>query len=198
VDVAAMPVELPEDVAASSFEFEQIADERAFESRQVRVGQEMWLAGFPAQLESNPAGWPVLRRGMIASYPLTPTKSTKTFLADISSFGGDSGAPVLVLPSLSDGRTSAARPLIAGLVIGMERQTDKTSLPFEELTFHMPLGLAIVAEAPFIRETIELLIRERKEDHRAPTTAPAASTPAASSSPVRSSNSRRPPRPVLP
>ena len=46
---------------------------------------------------------------------------------------------------------------VVGLVHGMHRQTDKASLPLQELTFHTPLGLSIVVQAAFLRDTIELL-----------------------------------------
>lgn len=55
----------------------------------------------------------------------------------------------------------ASRPtgLIVGLVVGMERETDKVSMPFEERTVHHPLGLAIVAHSEIIRQTVERLLR---------------------------------------
>jgi hypothetical protein len=49
--------------------------------------------------------------------------------------------------------------LIVGLVLGMERQTDKVSMPFEERTVHYPVGLAIVAHSEIIRQTVELLLK---------------------------------------
>src|SRR5262249_55559828 len=135
---------------------DQIADEAAFKAKQVRVGQDAWIPCFPARLESNPAGWPILRRGSIASHPLAPTKAQKTFLLDYSAFGGDSGAPVVVLTDVKRGQGKEQRPLVVGLVFGMNRQTDKATLPFEERIMHTPLALAVVVHAPFIRETIDL------------------------------------------
>jgi len=156
-DLAALPVTLPENVAVSPFRFAELADEPAILAKRVRVGQSVWIPSFPAKMEANEAAWPVLRQGVIASYPLAPVQVTKTFLVDVRTFGGDSGAPVVVLPA-SDGHADG-EILIAGLVLGMHRQTDKATLPFEELTFHTPLGLAVVAQAHFIRETMESLER---------------------------------------
>jgi hypothetical protein len=42
----------------------------------------------------------------------------------------------------------------------MQRQTDRSTLPFEEKTVHMPLGLAIVAQAAFVRELVEAMGRQ--------------------------------------
>lgn len=156
VDVAVLPVELPADVSIVPFQLSQLGDEAVIEAKRVRVAQEVWIPCFPARLGSNDAGWPVLRRGAIASYPLGPTRAVKMFYIDTSAFGGDSGAPVLVHPEASQA-TSTTPPLIVGLVIGMHRQTDKSSLPFEERTVHMPLGLSIAVHAQLIRETIGLL-----------------------------------------
>jgi len=45
------------------------------------------------------------------------------------------------------------------LVLGLERETDKVSMPFEERTVHHPLGLAIVAHSDIIRQTVALLLK---------------------------------------
>ncbi len=95
LDIAVLPITLPEGVAITPFSLDQIADESFLKSDQIQVGQRCFVPCFPAKLEANSAGWPVLRRGSIASYPLHPVAKDKTFLLDYSSFGGDSGAPVV-------------------------------------------------------------------------------------------------------
>ena len=151
VDIAVLALELPDGVAVKPFRIDQLADEKAVADRRVRVGQDVRIPCYPAKLEANPAGWPVLRKGSIATYPLAPVKAAKTMLVDFSAFGGDSGAPVVVI--------SETGPLVAGVVVGMHRQTDKATLPFEERTVHTPLGLALVVQAAFVRELIESLDR---------------------------------------
>jgi hypothetical protein len=152
VDVAALALAVPEGVDVKPFRLEQIADEKWATGRKVRVGQDVCIPCFPAQVEANGAGWPILRKGSIATHPLTPLSSAKTMFIDYSHFGGDSGAPVVQY----DGK----EPIVVGLVIAMQRQTDKSSTPFEERTVHTPLGLAIAVQSPFIRETIELLLKK--------------------------------------
>lgn len=149
LDIAALRLQVTEGVSIKSFPFEQLTDEMSIKARQVRVGQETFIPCFPAKLEGNEAGWPVLRKGSIATYPLAPVRSAKTILVDYNAFGGDSGAPVVVVTD--------QKPLVVGLVLGMHRQTDRAVLPFEERTMHTPLGMAMVAQAHFIRETIGLL-----------------------------------------
>jgi hypothetical protein len=150
LDVATLLVDLPEGTAARPIPFDQIADEARIINRTIRVGQETWIPCYPAKLEANAAGWPILRKGSIASYPLAPVKSTKTMLIDYSTFGGDSGAPIAIV--VDD------RPVVIGITSSMQRQTDRSSLPFEERTMHTPLGLSIVTHAAHLRDTIELML----------------------------------------
>ena len=147
VDVAVIPVEPPAGVDLLPLPEEHITDEKFAADRRVRVGQEVCIPCFPAKVEANGAGWPVCRRGSIASHPLLPLAAAKTIFIDYSHFGGDSGAPVF---AEIDGR-----PHAVALVIAMQRQTDKTVSPFEERLVHTPLHLAIAVQAPLIRQTID-------------------------------------------
>lgn len=152
IDIATIYVDLPDDVAAKPLLLDQLSDEAHVIDKTVRVGRETWIPCYPAKLEANEAGWAVLRKGSIASHPLTPVKSAKTILVDYRAFGGDSGAPVAMI--VND------RPFVVGVVLGMHRQTDRSSLPFEERTIHTPMGLSIVGQAVFLRETIDLMINK--------------------------------------
>ena len=152
IDIATIFVDLPENTAAKPLLLDQLADEAHVINKTVRVGRETWTPCYPAKLEANEAGWPVLRKGSIASHPLTPLKSTKTMLIDYRAFGGDSGAPVATIVN--------EQPVVVGIVLGMHRQTDRSSLPFEEKTMHTPMGLSIVGQAAFLRETIELMMNK--------------------------------------
>lgn len=146
-DVAVMPCTLPDGVGCQPFPLAAIATGDDFENRQIHVGRRVRVACFPAQTESNAAGWPVLRTGFVASHPLTPPLGLERFFVDYGHFGGDSGSAVVI-----DG---IDRLLIAGVVVAMQRQTDRITSPFEEKIIHTPLGLAIVIPGPFLRETIE-------------------------------------------
>jgi len=148
LDVAAIALKLPEGIDVKPFEASQIASIQFAVEGKVRVGQDICIPCFPAQVEANRTGWPILRRGSIASHPLVPLSKARTFFVDYSSFGGDSGAPVVVEV---DGKAH-----VVGLIIGMQRQTDKTKMSFEERTVHTPLGLGIAVQAPLVREVIEM------------------------------------------
>lgn len=160
-DVAVIGVEPPADADLLPLAVDQLADAAAFDRGDVRVGQHAWVACFPAQTEANAAGWPVLRQGAIASHPLAPVAAVESFFVDYAHFGGDSGAAVVV--------ERAGGPLVAGVAVSMQRQTDRVTAPFEEKKVHTPLGLAIAVPADRIRATID-------QWHERPTTDPGAVT----------------------
>ncbi len=141
--------------APPSTSLDQLARADDFARGKIPIGSDTWIFRFPAKLEANEAGFPILRHGSIASLPLMPLSTNRTFLVDFNTFGGDSGAPVM----LKDRGTVHPRCLIIGLVLGMHRQTDKVSMPFEERTVHHPLGLSIVAHAEIIRQTVEAVLK---------------------------------------
>lgn len=148
-DCAALPITLPENVTMHVLAWEQLLDDEGADVDQLTVGRDIYVACYPAKSEANPVGWPILRRGIVASYPLRPVQQAPTMYLDISGFGGDSGAPVAMVTS------EGLR--ITGLVAGMIRQTDKVVSPFEERITHTPLGISIVVQSPWLRRTIEQL-----------------------------------------
>lgn len=149
MDVAVIRIELPANVDAQPLPHGQIADEKLTGEGKLRVGRDVIIPCYPAGLEANAAGWPVLRKGSIATHPLTPLAAARTMLIDYTHFGGDSGSPVLAVQDKT--------PMVVGIVIAMQRQTDKTVTPFEERTVHTSLGLAVTIQSPFILQTIDRL-----------------------------------------
>ena len=155
-DIAALAIGLPEGTAANPLRFELLADESWVTGRKLHVGSDVFIPGYPATLEANETGWPVLRRGMVATHPLTPLAGAPRMLVNANTFGGDSGAPVVLV--------TGDEAIVVGMVVGMQRQTNRSTMPFEERTFHMPLALAIVVRAPLIRETVDLLKQAEVQD----------------------------------
>ncbi|NDH95177.1 MAG: hypothetical protein EBZ13_11740, partial [Planctomycetia bacterium] len=136
----------------------QIASAKLAEDNKLHVGQEVFIPCYPAKLEANKAGWPILRKGSIATYPLTPLNSARTIFIDYSHFGGDSGSAVVAI--IDD------EPVVVALVFAMQRQSDRMVMPFEERTVHTPLGLAIAVQAPIIRSTIEMHLSKPDPDQK--------------------------------
>lgn len=146
-DVAVLPWTVPDGVDLQPFPLASIATAVEFDAGRVAVGQRVRVACFPAQTEGNAAGWPVLRTGTIASHPLAPAATLERIFVDYAHYAGDSGAAVVT----DDGQAS---PLVTGVVVAMQRQTDRVTSPFEEKTVHTPLGLAITVPSPLLLETV--------------------------------------------
>ncbi len=160
LDVAVLPVDLPEKTAARPLSVRQVADAAWASERKLRVGGDVYIPGYPATLEGNEAGWPVLRRGFVATHPLLPLENAQKMFVNAATFGGDSGAPVAFL--------YGDEVRIVGLVTGMQRQTSRSKMTFEEHVSHMPMALAITVQAPFICDTIELLGKQEEKEEEQP------------------------------
>jgi len=146
-DVAVIGIVPPADAEVEPFTRGDIADAGRIDAGVVRAGRWAWVACYPAQVETHASGWPVLRHATIASHPLLPVTAATTFLVDYSHFGGDSGAAVVV--------DADGRPVVAGVVVGMKRQTDRVKSPFEERTMHTPLDLAVTVHPVLVGEALD-------------------------------------------
>ena len=146
-DVAVMRIEAPPEFAKAAIPLSWLADEDAFERDGVAPGDEMFVLGFPEGLAANRQGFPILRVGRVASYPLTPVREFPNFLLDFRVSAGNSGGPVFMTHGLR--RASDAPPQEEPFVAGI--LTQQTSVGGE------PLGLGVVIHAVFVREAVALL-----------------------------------------
>ncbi|HEX7885125.1 MAG TPA: serine protease [Phenylobacterium sp.] len=149
-DVAAITIKAPPEFAKAALPENYLAADETFEKYQVTAGDEMMALGFPRGLSANSAGFPILRSGRVASYPVAPAKMFPTFLLDFSVFPGNSGGPVFVShPVKSDGVTPVADKGDTGFIAGL--LTQQVELNSERLE------IGIVTHAKYVRETIALL-----------------------------------------
>lgn len=153
VDVALMNVDLPDFVSKQAEEIpflstNMLADDELMAELEIHPGDELLSLGYPLGIGANEAGFPILRRGTIASYPLIPASETKSFLFDFEVFPGNSGGPVYFVDrdrayggAIHLGQTVY---FVAGVITEQHEQ----------------LRLAIVVPAHFIKETLTLLDRQ--------------------------------------
>jgi hypothetical protein len=122
-------------------------------------GINLKCLGFPLGMESNPAGFAILRTGDIASYPLLPTAQTKTFLMDFRVFKGNSGGPVYFSqPQWRGGVKFGGRAqFIMGLISQEALFPIQSADPYGASVRELQLMLGVVVHASIIRQTIELL-----------------------------------------
>jgi len=160
-DVAAMYVSLPLNMITGGILGTQLlADDEALRKFAIHPGDNIFALGFPLGLEANEAGFPVLRSGRIASYPLLPTSETKTFLFDFRVFKGNSGGPVYFSDSnrFYDGSPHLGTiQFIVGLVSQETVVTEKIKGLYAVREETYQLGLAEVVHASLIKQTIDLL-----------------------------------------
>src|SRR5690606_24476801 len=159
LDVAVMRITAPEPFARAAIPAGYLASETSFDEQDVSTGDELMVLGFPRGVSANNAGFPILRSGRVASYPLSPAASP-TFLLDFAVFPGNSGGPVFLTGGAQRVSSAPAKPLIAGLL------TQQVELNNERLE------IGIVTHATFIAETIGMMD---------PQLAPAAKPPTAAS-----------------
>ncbi len=168
-DIAVIAITAPPEFARAAIPLSWLATEATFDEYALGPGDEMMTLGYPRGLSSNTAGFPILRAGRVASYPLGPSAAFPTFLLDFAVFPGNSGGPVYMTQASrrragADG--SAPVQFIAGIL------TQQVELTGERLQ------IGIVTHARFIRDTIALLDDPRALDRRPPA-APTAPIPGA-------------------
>jgi hypothetical protein len=157
-DVAVMLVVPPSECGVPLLSLELLATDDLLRKNEIHPGDTLASLGYPHRVEANEAGFPILRNGPIASYPLLPTKTQKTFLVAMNSFEGDSGAPVYLAErrrQSGEKQSAIETRLILGLVVGQHFMDEEAKLIYEAIKVRHRLGLAIVAHAAFIKETIE-------------------------------------------
>jgi S1-C subfamily serine protease len=146
-DVAVIPIAAPPAMARAAIPLAWLADGETFAQYGLRPGDEMMVLGYPTGLASNSAGFAILRSGRVASYPLSPSDDYPTFLLDFRVFPGNSGGPVYLGEARRPAEGAAGSE--AGFVAGM--LTQEVTQGAENL------GIGVVVQARFIRETIALL-----------------------------------------
>jgi hypothetical protein len=145
-DVAVMYAPLPNEAHVVILSKDLLATDQMMTQYEVHPGDELLSLGFPFGLAANDAGFPILRSGKIASYPLVPAKKYPTFLYDFQVYEGNSGGPVYYTGLRSyGGRAAQQVNFIAGLV------SRHAAIDGQRLQ------LAAVAPAQFISEAIDSL-----------------------------------------
>ena len=152
-DIAVLRLADPPPVPVSALPFTAIADEARFAGLGLHICSPLFVLTYPKRFEANKAGFAVARQGIIASHPFLPAQRHHTFLADFTTFAGDSGGPVFVAGTED-------HPLLVGIVLAQFRHDEHVKMESEERTIHHPLGLGTVLHSQFVRDTIELAFKQ--------------------------------------
>ena len=138
----------PPPIAVATLPASVIADAAQLKAAGAHICSPLFVLTYPQRFEANGAGFPVARQGIFASPPLLPVQTHPTFLADFTTFAGDSGGPVFMAGA--DGH-----PLLVGLVLAQFHHDERVTSEYEERTIHHPLGLGTILHAQYVRETLE-------------------------------------------
>jgi len=160
VDAAAMRLAIPKDADRRLVPTTLLATDEFINKFEVNPGDDLLVLGFPYGAESNEAGFPILRSGRIASYPLTPTRITKTFLLDFEVFRGNSGGPVFMCSrNRAYGGTTHIGVVrqVMGLVSQEKKIIERIKSIDQELLKEHKLSLAVVVHASFLKELLNML-----------------------------------------
>lgn len=150
-DVAVIAVQVPPAYKDKAIPLSWLADERSFDQLHVSPGDEMMTLGYPHGYSANTIGFPILRAGRLASYPVGPVSSFPTFLIDLTAIPGNSGGPVFMTDRTErgPGTEMPSVTLVSGI---LTKQVEVNSQRLE---------LGLVTHAVFVRQTIEQLYASR-------------------------------------
>ncbi len=160
VDLAAIFVRLPKDTVPIVVPSSLILNDEKLEEYEVGPGSNLMCLGYPLGMESNKYGFPILRSGRIASYPILPTSLTKSFFFDFSIFQGNSGGPVyLYEKSPIYGGKMHLQPVsgLIGVVTEEASLMQKFKEVYEVREKRTPLILAKVIHARFIEDLLDTM-----------------------------------------
>lgn len=123
--------------------------------KRLEPGELVRCVGFPhaAQFDPSKPGFPLVRLGCIASYPLSPLSKNPTFLVDFNTFEGDSGGPVVIERRRASSKQT--RLAILGVIHGQHMLDEKYELIYARGQIRKRLGLSIIINAQAIQETIQ-------------------------------------------
>lgn len=156
MDVAVLKIAQPLPVPVAALPVSALADTAGLKASGAQLCRSLFVLTYPQRFEANGAGLPVARHGIFASPPQLPIAKHPTFLADYTTFAGDSGGPVFI-------ETADHRPLIVGMAIAQTHHVDRMKSEYEERVVRYPLGIGTVLHAQFIREAIEMNAQQSEQ-----------------------------------
>jgi hypothetical protein len=147
-----MYADIPDEVPMTGLSPDTLVTDKVLEDIQFHPGDEAHILGFPAMVGTD-GGFPILRSGRIASYPLTPMKVAKQWVFDAHVFNGNSGGPVY-FTSVNRLFKNTVHFGVAQGVLGLVIQ-EGHSLLSEFANRDLDYGVVVPAE--FIKETLDML-----------------------------------------
>lgn len=162
IDIAALPISLPEKFLEYFGNYflsdELLATDSAISLLELHPGDEVFSIGFPLGIGSNYFGFPLLRSGKIASYPLLPTSTYKTMLIDMNVFEGNSGSPVYICENsriIQNNKIVFEVIAILGVLTTSIKQISYIEYQNMSIEEKIPLGLGGVVPSSYLLKILQ-------------------------------------------
>lgn len=153
-DIAVLGYEPAPEFEKFAIPLDQLATEEDFKTR-VPAGTYVRLLCYPEQFEANSAGFPILRHGVLATYPFVPTNIYKTFMIDFTTFAGDSGGPVFGMLENAGGPAGGGALKLVGVVVSRQWSDERIKISErEDRIIRHPFGLGTAVNAQLLRDLI--------------------------------------------
>jgi hypothetical protein len=143
-DIAAFAVQIPP-AAKGILSFPTCLHHTAIKTPNLHAGDQVLFAGYPDVMPYMQGVFPILRSGIIATYPAGTPEVNDMFCIDGGVHAGDSGAPVF----FSQAR---GQPRLAGMILKRVVNSRQPGSHF-----------AVAVNARAIRETLDLLQAQKSE-----------------------------------
>jgi S1-C subfamily serine protease len=160
VDLAVMPVLLPNDLDLTYLSLDMFATSEFISSHQIAEGSSIILSGYFYQFPGQRRFESIVREGILSMVPEEPMITTTgkpgtVYLCDVHIFGGNSGSPVVVAAdSLGiDGYR------LLGVVSGYYFEDENVNLEIATTVRglgHANSGIAMVVPVQFLRDLLDM------------------------------------------
>ena len=153
-DLAATAIQIPSDCIPTVLTTDILLSEEAPLRVGFNPGDRIFCAGFPLGFGSA-CGFPFLRTGTVASYPVLPIVRHPIFQISCEIYPGNSGGPVFIAPSIeATGASGASGRVTCGIVGMVLRAQVKQEIAPEGMINHF-FGIGNVIHAAVIKEFLE-------------------------------------------
>ena len=153
-DVAVMAVAVPPEVAQAAIPASWFADADTLAREDVEAGDPVEVLGYPAGYAADNSGFPILRLGHLASYPLAPATEA-TFLVDFPVVSGNSGGPVFI------SRRIEKRPALVGAEGPQPDEFIAGIVAQQIVPGGQSISLGLAVHSLYVRQTLQLLDQPR-------------------------------------
>ena len=159
VDLAVMPVLLPDDLLINAISVNDFATTDFMSSNNIAEGSPIILSGYFYQFSGERRFQSIVRQGILSMVPDEPMKTTTgkpgtVYLGDVHIFGGNSGSPVMV----SADWLNVGGYHLLGVVSGYYHEDADFNLEIATTvkgTTHANSGIAMIVPAQLLKALLD-------------------------------------------